>query len=225
MSYRRPPSPARRRPVPHRRRHRDRPDLPRGARPAGVRGVRPAQGRRTARRRCGATTTPYLDARARATGSGSCSRARPGAPARAGRPQLGYTEAELDALNRRAIALMEELRDADAGRRAGRDQRLHRAAGRRLQARRARCRADAARDYHATQIETFADTAADMVTRDHDDLRRRGDRASSAPRARPGMPAAISFTVETDGRLPSGQSLADAIELGRRGRRPRPPTT
>ena len=27
-----------------------------------------------------------------------------------------------------------------------------------------------------------------------------------------GMPVVISFTVETDGRLPSGQSLADAIE-------------
>ena len=26
------------------------------------------------------------------------------------------------------------------------------------------------------------------------------------------MPAAISFTVETDGRLPSGQALGDAIE-------------
>jgi S-methylmethionine-dependent homocysteine/selenocysteine methylase len=27
-----------------------------------------------------------------------------------------------------------------------------------------------------------------------------------------GMPVAISFTVETDGRLPSGQALGDAIE-------------
>lgn len=27
-----------------------------------------------------------------------------------------------------------------------------------------------------------------------------------------GMPAAISFTVETDGRLPSGQALGDAID-------------
>ncbi len=28
----------------------------------------------------------------------------------------------------------------------------------------------------------------------------------------PGMPVAISFTVETDGRLPSGQALGEAIE-------------
>ena len=27
-----------------------------------------------------------------------------------------------------------------------------------------------------------------------------------------GLPAAISFTVETDGRLPSGQPLGEAIE-------------
>ena len=27
-----------------------------------------------------------------------------------------------------------------------------------------------------------------------------------------GLPVAISFTVETDGRLPSGQALGDAIE-------------
>ena len=29
---------------------------------------------------------------------------------------------------------------------------------------------------------------------------------------RPAIPAAISFTVETDGRLPSGQALGEAIE-------------
>ena len=35
---------------------------------------------------------------------------------------------------------------------------------RRLQPGRSCCRADAAEAYHATQIATFADTAADMVT-------------------------------------------------------------
>ena len=29
---------------------------------------------------------------------------------------------------------------------------------------------------------------------------------------RAGMPVAISFTVETDGRLPTGQTLGEAIE-------------
>ena len=41
-----------------------------------------------------------------------------------------------------------------------------------------------------------------------------------------GMPAAISFTVETDGRLPSGDTLQAAIEqVDRRDRRARRPTT
>ena len=37
------------------------------------------------------------------------------------------------------------------------------------------------------------------------------------------MPAAISFTVETDGRLPSGQALGEAIEQvdAETGRSPR----
>ena len=36
--------------------------------------------------------------------------------------------------------------------------------------------------------------------------------ASCGPRRRRGIPAAISFTVETDGRLPTGQPLHEAIE-------------
>ena len=33
-----------------------------------------------------------------------------------------------------------------------------------------------------------------------------------APPTRPGVPVVVSFTVETDGRLPDGQALGDAIE-------------
>ena len=72
--------------------------------------------------------------------------------------------------------------------------------------------ADAAQEYHSTQIATFADTARRHGHRDHDDLRRRGDRDHARGRASAGMPVAISFTVETDGRLPSGQPLGEAIE-------------
>ena len=46
--------------------------------------------------------------------------------------------------------------------------------------------------------------------RHHDDLCRRGDRRGPCGR-RGGPPAVISFTVETDGRLPSGQPLGEAI--------------
>jgi S-methylmethionine-dependent homocysteine/selenocysteine methylase len=71
--------------------------------------------------------------------------------------------------------------------------------------------ADAATDYHSTQIRTFADTEADMVTAI---TMTYADEAIGVTRAakRAGLPVAISFTLETDGRLPSGQVLAEAIQ-------------
>jgi homocysteine S-methyltransferase len=70
--------------------------------------------------------------------------------------------------------------------------------------------AEAAEAYHREQIETFAGTSADMVcaiTMNH------AAEAIGVARAarQAGMPVAISFTVETDGRLPTGQSLKAAI--------------
>jgi S-methylmethionine-dependent homocysteine/selenocysteine methylase len=64
--------------------------------------------------------------------------------------------------------------------------------------------------YHAGQIGVFRDSEADMVcaiTMTY------ADEAIGVTRAArgAGMPVAISFTVETDGRLPSGQALGDAI--------------
>lgn len=68
-----------------------------------------------------------------------------------------------------------------------------------------------ARDYHGEQIRTFRDTAADLVsalTMTHHE-----EAAGIALAARDaGMPSVISFTVETDGNLPSGQPLGAAIE-------------
>ena len=71
--------------------------------------------------------------------------------------------------------------------------------------------ASAAQEYHSTQIGTFALTAADMVTAI---TMTYVEEALGVTRAAvaAGMPVAISFTVETDGRLPSGQGLGDAIE-------------
>jgi homocysteine S-methyltransferase len=66
--------------------------------------------------------------------------------------------------------------------------------------------------YHAVQIGIFADTAADMVT--GMTMTHPGEAAGIARAARAaGMPAALSFTVETDGRLPDGTALGAAIEL------------
>src|SRR5262245_11566121 len=72
--------------------------------------------------------------------------------------------------------------------------------------------ADAAQEYHATQIATFADTAADMVaalTMTYPDEAIGISRAAREA----GIPAVIPCTLGPDGRLPTGQSLADAIEL------------
>lgn len=70
--------------------------------------------------------------------------------------------------------------------------------------------ASAAEEYHSEQVHTFAETAADMVcaltinyTAEAIGITRAAGKA--------GMPAAISFTVETDGNLPTGQSLKEAI--------------
>ena len=70
---------------------------------------------------------------------------------------------------------------------------------------------DEAERYHSAQIEIFADTAADMIsaiTMTHAEEAIGITRAAQAA----GMPVVISFTVETDGKLPTGQTLKDAIE-------------
>ena len=64
--------------------------------------------------------------------------------------------------------------------------------------------------YHATQIETFSRSAADLVTAftlSYTEEAIGMARAADAAK----IPAVIGFTVETDGRLPSGQSLEAAI--------------
>jgi S-methylmethionine-dependent homocysteine/selenocysteine methylase len=74
----------------------------------------------------------------------------------------------------------------------------------------ARMSADEAAAYHGPQIRTFAATDADMVAAFTMNYPEEAIGIASAAKAS-GMPVAISFTVETDGRLPSGDSLADAI--------------
>ena len=67
-----------------------------------------------------------------------------------------------------------------------------------------------ARDYHRAQIETFAQTDADMVAAFTMNYVEEAIGIAAAAKAC-GMPLALSFTVETDGRLPSGQTLEEAI--------------
>lgn len=67
-----------------------------------------------------------------------------------------------------------------------------------------------AKDYHGEQIATYAATAADQVTAMT--MTSAEEAAGIALAARLlRMPSAISFTVETDGNLPTGQNLKDAI--------------
>jgi len=125
--------------------------------------------------------------------------------------KLGYTRKALTDANRKAIHLLEEIRDEYES-----DEIKVVISG---------CvgpRGDGymptqtmseeeADTYHREQVETFAETAADMVcaiTMNY------AEEAIGITRAaqRAGMPVAISFTVETDGRLPTGQTLKAAIE-------------
>jgi S-methylmethionine-dependent homocysteine/selenocysteine methylase len=67
-----------------------------------------------------------------------------------------------------------------------------------------------AEDYHAEQIATFRATDADLVTAIT--MTHSGEAIGIARAAQAhGMPSVISFTVETDGRLPSGETLGEAI--------------
>jgi S-methylmethionine-dependent homocysteine/selenocysteine methylase len=70
--------------------------------------------------------------------------------------------------------------------------------------------AQEARQYHSEQIGTFSGTEADLVSAFTINYVEEAIGITWAARDA-GMPVVISFTVETDGRLPSGQSLGDAI--------------
>lgn len=124
--------------------------------------------------------------------------------------EIGYSRDELDALNRKAIALMEELRAEYAGRApivisgcVGPQSDGY--------SPETMLSAEEAEAYHSTQIGTFADTAADMVTAITMTYAEEAIGVAHAA-AKAGLPSAISFTLETDGRLPNGQALGKAIE-------------
>jgi len=68
-----------------------------------------------------------------------------------------------------------------------------------------------AEQYHGPQIDVFRDTAADMVSAMTLTYPEEAIGIVRAAQSQ-GMPVAISFTVETDGHLPSGDTLQEAIE-------------
>jgi homocysteine S-methyltransferase len=125
--------------------------------------------------------------------------------------KLGYDAGSLADANRLAVGLLLEVRDAletpttpivisgNIGPRGD---------GYRPEA---RMSVDEAARYHGAQIATFAATDADMVGAFTMNYVEEAVGIALAARVAD-MPLALSFTLETDGKLPSGQSLGDAID-------------
>jgi len=120
--------------------------------------------------------------------------------------KLGYSLEQLEAANRAAVAFMDGLRgEADV-----------------LVSGCVGPRGDGyvpgelmtpaeAEDYHGWQAGIFADTSVELVSAlTMNYVEEAIGIARAAGRA--GLPGVISFTVETDGRLPSGQPLREAVE-------------
>lgn len=125
--------------------------------------------------------------------------------------KLGYSRAELAAVNHKSIEMLEEIRDEYET--TGSPMVISGCIGPRGDGYNSSVRMSVgeAQQYHATQIETFRDTAADMVsafTINYVDEALGITRAAQQAK----IPVVISFTLETDGRLPSGQTLKKAIE-------------
>jgi homocysteine S-methyltransferase len=124
--------------------------------------------------------------------------------------KIGYSREALADANRRAIALMAQMRDefetaqspmvisGNIGPRGdgySPDRIMS---------------AQEAEAYHAEQVGVFRDTEADLVSAFTLNYVNEAIGIARAAKAA-GMPVVISFTVETDGKLPTGQTLKDAI--------------
>lgn len=124
---------------------------------------------------------------------------------------IGIPAVELDALNRQAIALMHEVQRASAASIGtivvsgcvGPESDGYRPES--------LLSPEEAFSYHRRQIEVFAESGAAMVAAITMTYAEEAMGIVRAARAA-GLPVAISFTLETDGRLPSGEALGDAIE-------------
>jgi S-methylmethionine-dependent homocysteine/selenocysteine methylase len=125
-------------------------------------------------------------------------------------PELGYDAAGIERINRDAVAFAQELRSV-----AGETPApilINGAVGPRGDGYvpGALMTPAQAQAYHAAQIGAFAEAGADMVsaiTMNYVEEAIGIARAAAAA----GLPVVISFTVETDGRLPGGQALDAAI--------------
>ena len=123
--------------------------------------------------------------------------------------RLGYSAEGLDDVNRRGVALLEEVREAAAN---GVDVLISGCIGPRGDGYVVGevMSAKEAQGYHSAQVATFASTNSDLVSALTLNYAAEAMGIARAA-AEAGIPSVISFTVETDGRLPSGQELRDAL--------------
>ena len=125
--------------------------------------------------------------------------------------RLGLPLGELDVLNRNAIQLMRELKAEWASR--VREIVISGCIGPRGDGYDPGevMSSEEAFGYHRRQVGTFTAAGADMVGAI---TMTNIPEAIGVTRAAQefGLPVAVSFTVETDGRLPTGQTLAEAVE-------------
>jgi S-methylmethionine-dependent homocysteine/selenocysteine methylase len=121
---------------------------------------------------------------------------------------LGLTPDQIDQGNRDAVAFARDLRDA----RPGQEIVVNGVVGPHgdayapdsLQS------PEAARAYHARQVRVLADAGVDMISAMT--IGSAGEAVGIATAAREaGCPVVVSFTVETDGRLPSDMPLEQAV--------------
>ncbi len=123
---------------------------------------------------------------------------------------LGEDEAFLHEVNEESIAFMSGLREEFSSNK--KPIVLNAAIGPQgdAYAPEAEVAAEQAEEYHAKQLGWLAATDVDMITAM---TFTQSDEAIGVVRAarNAGLPAVVSFTVETDGRLPTGQPLGEAI--------------
>jgi S-methylmethionine-dependent homocysteine/selenocysteine methylase len=126
--------------------------------------------------------------------------------------KLGYSEEALADMNRRAIKLLAGIRNDYETTQT--PVVISGCVGPRGDGYKpsARMSADEAEEYHRKQIEVFSGSEADMITAITLNYVEEAIGIAQATRLAK-MPSAISFTVETDGRLPSGESIESAIEI------------
>lgn len=124
--------------------------------------------------------------------------------------RLGYTPGELDAANRQSLRLMHELRAEFENARS--PMVISGCVGPRGDGYIAgeAMSPDEAQAYHAQQIAIYAEEGADLITAITMTNINEAIGVTRAAQAA-GMPVVISFTVETDGTLPAGDRLGDAI--------------